>query len=97
MLTTLTRVNTILNMVCLSGIFLDTFYWIDMTYFKIGTKVQFTGYFEDGITDVGIVGRHHYKNSHRLVIRGKMTGFTKCGYEIYLSNARRFNLTRHRK
>ena len=56
---------------------------------KIGNKVKFTGYFENGVTDVGQIGRHHYKRSRRLVIRGKMTGFTHCFYEVYLSNIRK--------
>jgi hypothetical protein len=65
--------------------------------FKIGNKVQFTGYFEPGVTDFGIVGRHHYKKSKRLVIRGKMVGFTKCFFEVYLTDVKNYGLKKFKR
>jgi hypothetical protein len=52
--------------------------------FKVGNKIQFTGYFEPGVTDTGRVGRHHYKKSRRLVVRG-VAHWYNTPYECYLS------------
>ena len=62
--------------------------------FNIGDSVKFTGFFEKGVTDYGIVGKHDYKDSTKLVIRGKMTGFTQYDYEIYLSDALDYHLSK---
>lgn len=59
--------------------------------FRVGDCVQFSDFFEPGVTDFGVVGRHRYRKSRRLVVRGKMTGFTHCDYELYLTDVCKFS------
>ena len=57
---------------------------------RMNQKVTFNGFAmwgESGPNWVGRIGRHHFKNSRRLVVRGEIPG-ENSKFELYLTTVK---------